>query len=232
VAHHLQVQLPAAGVVARLAFTGRDDGDLRIDTDPAVLSARQRAVVDAPWAWGNQVHGTASYHVARPGEFRGDVDADALTTRALAAPIAVRGADCPIVVLVGEAGAVGAVHAGWRGLAAGVLERAVAALRARSAGSLRAWLGPCIGPECYEFGASQLAALTPLLGEAATAATTAAGTPALDLVAGVRHRLEAVDVPLDRSAYHCTACGAERYFSHRARQERGRQAAVVWLEPA
>ena len=128
-----------------MAFTDCCDGDFRIDTDPDLLDARQRAIADLPWSWLHQVHGTDVATVTKPGQWRGDAEGDALVTSVVRAPLAVRGADCPVVVLVGDGGVIGAAHAGWRGLAGGVLDATVAALREAGAGTVHAYLGPCIG---------------------------------------------------------------------------------------
>ncbi len=230
VADRVTVPLPL-GLVAHVAFTNRADGDFRIDTDPAVLDARQRAVVDLPWSWLHQTHSATVATVTSAGQWRGDSEGDALVTSLERAPLAVRGADCPVVVFVGERGMIGAAHAGWRGLAGGVLDAAVTAMRNAGSGPISAYLGPCIGPECYEFSASALAELEPALGASAVGARTSRGTPALDLVAGVRHRLGALDVAVDRSSCRCTSC-SEDLYSHRARVDTGRHAAVIWLDRA
>lgn len=230
-ASRFSVPLTESGLVARVAFTDRSDGDFRIDTDPALLDARQRAVVDMAWSWLHQVHSATVASVTRAGQWRGDAEGDALTTALTGAPLAVRGADCPVVVLVGERGVVGAAHAGWRGLAGGVLDRTVASMRSDGAGAIRAFLGPCIWAECYEFGPDALAELEPELGARAVSAKTSQGAPALDLVAGVEHRLQGLDVAVDLSHSRCTGCSPE-LFSHRARVDTGRHAAVIWLERA
>ena len=91
--------------------------------------------------------------------------ADAVVTTRDDVALAVHGADCAIVGLVADEGVVGAAHAGWRGLVAGVLPAAADAMRELGATERRGpWLGPCIGPECYEFGAEALDGLVGELG--------------------------------------------------------------------
>ncbi len=124
---------------------------------------------------------------------------------------------------------MGAVHAGWRGLLAGVLPATVEQMRALGATEITAWLGPCIRPRCYEFGADDLAVVAQRLGEEVRA-TTAWGTPALDVAAGVRRSLAEAGVASIIDSGVCTACSPV-HFSHRARGDVGRQAAQVWLEP-
>jgi YfiH family protein len=167
--------------------------------------------------------------VDRPAAHAGEA-ADALVSACRDAPLAVFTADCAPVALAGADGAdgvVGLVHAGWRGLVAGVLERAVDRMRALGATSVVAALGPCIRAGCYEFGPSELDTVAKALGDDVRA-TTAWGTPALDLPAAVDAALGSVGVPMIVDCGACTACSTA-WFSYRARAEDARQATVVWL---
>ena len=187
-------------------FTSRVDGDAR------ELQDREH------WAVVHQVHGNGVVVATAPGHLG---DADAIVTATPGVPIAVRVADCAPIALLAD-GVVGVVHAGWRGLAAGVIPATLDAMRALGAGDVRAVLGPCIRAECYEFGAADLDAVAAALGDGVRS-TTSWGTPALDLVAGIRTQLPGVvDVGV------CTACSGT-HFSHRARGEAERQAVVAWL---
>lgn len=212
---------------ARIVFTEARHGDLGIDAPPGERDARRHAVVPGPWTALRQVHGAEVVRVEAAGQHHGAA-ADAAVTASSASPIAVQTADCAPIALLAEGGAVGVVHAGWRGLVSGVVERAVAALTELAGPPVRAVLGPCIHPECYEFADPELAAMVRRFGEGVRA-TTAAGTPALDLPNAVRLALEEVEVPLDTSHCTCTACGG-RWFSHRARGETARQVLVAWIE--
>ncbi|MFP5254339.1 MAG: polyphenol oxidase family protein [Acidimicrobiia bacterium] len=165
--------------------------------------------------------------VTRPGEHAGAA-ADAAVTAVPGCTLVVRTADCPPIVLLGD-GAVGVVHAGWRGLVAGVVEAAVSALRDTTDGPLEARLGPCIHPCCYEFGGPDRAEVVARVGPAAESTTTW-GTPAVDLPAAVAAELARLGVALDEPSPGCTACGG-RWWSHRARQEPQRIATAAWLEP-
>jgi hypothetical protein len=223
-----------APVVAHVRATDGRDGDLAVGGEPSALAAQQRAVLDRPWVWLHQVHG-AEVVVLGP---RDAVDglagaaADGVVTSRRDVALAVHTADCAGVALIGDGGTVGAVHAGWKGLVAGVLPAAVAAVRALEGGDVRAVLGPCIGPECYEFGGADLDAVAEVLGEEVRA-TTSWGTPALDLRAGVRAALRAEGVEVVATDTRCTACAggadAPALYSHRARRDAGRQALLVWL---
>jgi purine-nucleoside/S-methyl-5'-thioadenosine phosphorylase / adenosine deaminase len=195
--------------------------------DPPV-EARRRAVVDAPWTWLRQVHGDTVVTVAAPGDGAGS-KGDASVTATDGCVLAVLTADCAPVALVSSEGVVAAVHAGWRGLAGGVLERAVDAVRNLGGGSdIRAVLGPCIHAECYEFGTGDLATVVTALGEEVRS-TTADGEPALDVPAAVRASLRRAGVSDLHDVDVCTACSDE-YFSWRARGELARQALVAWRD--
>lgn len=215
---------PIALGPAHVIFTGRAEGDLGhggefVTAVRPEIEARRRAVLDRPWSWIRQVHGNAVAAVTGPGDGAGAV-ADASVTTHPEAALSVLTADCAPIALASDTGAVAVVHAGWRGILAGVIETAVAAV----GGRVVAALGPCIHPECYEFGASEL-----LQFDASVRATTASGTPALDLPGAVRLALERANADIAYDAATCTACQAERYFSFRARGEMERQAVVAWL---
>jgi YfiH family protein len=183
--------------------------------------------VPRPCTWLQQVHGTDVVVVTRPGEHAG-VAADAAVTAVTGCALVVRTADCAPVALVGDGG-VGMVHAGWRGLAGGIVEAAVAALRDLGATGVRVTIGPCIRAGCYEFAGPERDAVAERYGDAVRATTTW-GTPALDLVAGVRAALTAAGVTEIGTVGGCTACDPA-WFSHRARGEAARQGSFAWLEP-
>jgi len=191
------------------------------------VEARRRAVIDAPWTWLRQVHGDTVVTVAVPGAGAGS-KADASVTDEVGAVLAVLTADCAPVALVSPEGVVAAVHAGWRGLRAGVLQRAAEAARALGASELRAVLGPCIHPECYEFGADDLDVVVAELGDGVRA-LTADGRPALDVPTAVAAALKQAGVTELDDVGVCTAC-SDDYFSWRARGELARQAMVVWRD--
>lgn len=156
--------------------------------------------------------------VTEPGEHAG-VEADAAITRVPLAKLAVRTADCVPLVLEGD-GAIGVVHAGWRGLAAGIVQTTIDAL-----GSVRrVHIGPHIRVGCYEFGEEELDEVAAALGETVRGVTNW-GTPALDLTAGVRSALGDLRVG-DGGA--CTACSG-LYYSWRARKDTARFATIAWM---
>ncbi|MDQ6796583.1 MAG: polyphenol oxidase family protein [Actinomycetota bacterium] len=221
------VELPG-GAWAR--FTGRADGDMGHGGDyayevAAAVDARRRAVLDLPWTWLRQVHGDVVVRVVAPGASAGS-SADAAVTAEPGCALAVLTADCAPVVLASAEGVVGAAHAGWAGLEAGVLERTVEAMRDLGATSVTAVVGPCIRAECYAFGAEDLDRVAGHLGPDVRARDDR-GVPALDLPAGVRAALRRVGVSEVGDLGSCTACSSG-WYSWRARKERQRQAAVVW----
>jgi len=173
------------------------------------------------------VHGSTVLVVTAPGEHAG-IEADGVVTAAAGCVLAVRTADCAPVVLDGG-GVVGLAHAGWRGLVAGVVDKTAAAMRELGADKLTATIGPCIRAGCYEFGAADLDVAAHALGDDVRS-TTMWGTPALDLVAGVRVALGRLGVDRVDDVGACTACDPTRWFSHRARAERQRMATFAWLE--
>lgn len=172
------------------------------------------------------MHGATVAVVTEPGGCAGQ-EADAAVTAVPGAVLSVQTADCAPLLLRGE-GAVGVVHAGWRGLVAGVIEATAAAMGALGSPPVSATLGPCIRPRCYEFGEPELTLVADAYGSAVRS-VTARGTPALDLAAGVGEALARLDVGLD-DVGTCTAC-SPRHFSHRARADRGRQVLAAWLVP-
>ncbi len=207
------------------------------------------------FTWLDQVHGSRVVTVVAPGAQCGVV-ADAAVTDVPQAVLVIRSADCapllfeginrqrppvdgvPHRVADGIADGVadgggrpvlGVAHAGWRGLLDGVVPRTVDAMRALGAESIVAWLGPCIGPECYEFAAEALGPLRSAFGPAVES-RTAWGSVALDLPAAVEAAVEGSGVAFGSplAGWTCTACDARRY-SHRSRGEVGRMALIAQI---
>jgi copper oxidase (laccase) domain-containing protein len=221
----------ADGRVALVTFTDRATGDLSVDGDPTALAATRRSVVDLPWTSLRQVHGARVVEVVHPGDAAGE-HADAAVTTTTGAVLAVQAADCAPLALVHPAGGIGVVHAGWRGLLAGVIDEAVGRLRGLCGpGAIEGYLGPCIHAECYEFSDVDLAPIVDRFGDAARG-RTAGGRTALDVPAAVAAACRAADIELDLGAAVCTSCAADRCYSYRARRETGRHAVVAWIEPS
>jgi YfiH family protein len=193
---------------------------------------RLRGLVPGEPVWLRQVHGAS---VADADAARGAAApprADAAVARSPGTVCAVTIADCMPVLLAHEEGkVVGIAHAGWRGLAAGVLEATLEAMRVPPR-SVVAWLGPAIGPLAYEVGEEVRAAFL-----ARDAQTEAAFAPAraghwrLDLYAAARQRLGARGVARVHGGAFCTHSDAQRFFSWRRDRAVERMAALVWIDP-
>lgn len=223
------VRVRLAGGLAHVRCSTRADGDLNADdVAPCVLERRWATLAGRPVAWAEQVHGTRVVEAERPGEQPGPADALVSATPGLALGVWV--GDCAPVVLASPGGLIGVAHAGWRGLRDGVVAAVVARLRALGAHDVTALVGPCLHAECNEFGEDHLDDLAERFGPGVRA-TTAWGTPALDLPAGVHAALAAEGVEVVDLAMPCTGCDLD-YWSHRRRGERARQGVVVWWEVA
>lgn len=211
---------------AMVAFTAAGGGDMGDPTglDPVVRS-RRHAVVDRPWTWLTQVHGAGVIVVDRPGGSAG-ATGDGAVSAVPGVALAIVTADCAPVAFASPEGVIGVAHAGWRGLRAGVIEETVSAMRTLGARSVVAALGPCIHHECYEFGPSDLEGMVARFGPAVRAETSD-GRPALDLPLAVGVALERSGAVLVGEVGTCTACSQD-HWSWRARQDRERQATVVW----
>ena len=227
--------------------------------------ARNRALVvsafelDHEPCWLDQVHGS---DVVRAARYATAPRADASIGDAGSPPCAVLTADCLPVVLCDVAGTrAGIAHAGWRGLAGGVIERCAAAME-RPARELLAWLGPAIGADSYEVGPEVRAAcldadpgawraFAPLAAdrsEDGPPSARNAGDPAeprrtsapsasradrwfADLYAIARRRLESLGIERVYGGGFCTCRDSERFFSHRRDGVTGRFATLAWIRP-
>ena len=215
---------------------GLNLGD-QVGDDPVAVTenrARLQASVPGPIHWLRQVHGTVVHHADGPEAPVSPPVADAAITCTPGVVIGVITADClPILLADAEGRAVGVAHAGWRGLAAGVTEAAVAALRARiGAGcELTAWLGPAIGPTAFEVGSDVRDAFCDT-DPGAAAAFAVAATPGkwlANLYALTRRRLQACGVGQVAGGNLCTVSDPLRFYSHRRDRVSGRMASLVWL---
>ena len=202
----------------------------RVGDDPFAVEKNRtilRATLPADPVWLAQVHGV---DVVDAAAVTGIVRADAAYARAHRVVCAVQVADCLPVLLADRAGTVVAVaHAGWRGLAAGVIERTVEAMRV-SAAELVAWLGPAIGQDAFEVGEEVRAAFVGV--DPGAAAAFRPGAPDkwhADLCALARRRLAALGVASVAGGRWCTHAEPARFFSYRRDRVTGRMAALAWL---
>lgn len=229
---------PVAGRVALIGMTGRHDGDLSWQQGPdAVLAARESLAPGSAqlWTQPRQIHSDRVIPVAGPGDNDRAVG-DALVTTADDAVLAIQVADCVPIALVNPAGALGVVHAGWRGAVQGVIESAVRSLRTvlprveATTFPIQAVIGPHICASCYAFGADDLRVLQARFGPSVVA-TTDNGEPALDMTAVVTSELKRLEVDVVGVVNGCTAHDADRWWSHRARHEPQRQILVATMTP-
>jgi YfiH family protein len=200
--------------------------------DPARVAANRARLAAAagcpPPAWLDQVHGTA---VARPTPAAAaEPRADAATADRPGLSCVVLTADCLPVLLCDRGGRrVAAAHAGWRGLAAGVIERTVAALGGNP-DEVLAWLGPCIGADAFEVGPEVRAAFVDGDPGASDCFTPGDGDRSFaDLRGLARRRLRAAGVAAVTASTACTYGEPDRFFSHRRDGPCGRMATLVWL---
>ena len=202
------------------------------DEAAAVAENRRRVRVQLQLpqepAWLEQVHGI---EVLDLDESAATGAADAVFTRRPGRICAVQVADClPVLMSMRDGSAVAAAHAGWRGLAAGVLEATVKRLAVEPA-QLLVWLGPAIGQAHFEVGEEvRRAFLTHDAGAAAAFAANARGRWQCDLAGLARRRLAALGVSAVSGGSWCTYTDAERFFSFRRDGRCGRMAALIWRE--
>ena len=254
------------GGVSAAPYASLNLGDHVGDSAAAVAENRRRlkaaAGLPAEPMWLAQVHGTRVVDLDDVPA-RGPLGpADAAFTQTRGRVCAILTADCLPLLLTADSGdLVAAVHAGWRGLAGGVIEATVRALLTPpalpSAPALRtaptsrvdpplrtapalgvaperlmAWLGPAIGPKHFEVGAEvREALLKEDLGAEGAFVPNARGRFMADLGELVRRRLSALGVGRIYGGGECTFAQGDRYFSHRRDGVTGRQATLIWLDP-
>lgn len=223
------LQTTRRGGVSQGAYASLNLGDHVGDDPRHVAVNRQRAQTGMAGSplWLKQVHGIAVIEAENP---TCGVEADAAITRAPGRVCVVMTADClPVLFCDRQGTAVAAAHAGWRSLAAGILERTMDRM-GRPPEELMAWLGPAIGPQAYEVGdevrSAFLAADT-----GADACFVRAGQDKwlADLYRLARRRLASAGVRAVFGGGHCTMSEPERFFSYRRDGLTGRMGSFVWL---
>ena len=221
-----------AGRVAVACVTETRDGDIRPDrVDADVLRRRQVGLTGAPWAMLDEVHGIDVIDIDARHSWPIAGTGDVLMADRSDHLLAVWVADCAPIALFGANGTARVViHAGWRGLADGVIDAALDALESSGTSAAIAVLGPCIHACCYEFGNDDLEQVALGVGVAADrlTGTTSWGTRALDVPSAVEAALWRRGVTLDVVGA-CTGCD-RRFRSHRRRAEPERHALIAWFE--
>jgi polyphenol oxidase len=204
-----------------------------VGDDPAAVAENRRRLKEAAElpsepCWLSQVHGITVADLDSPAV---PGPADAAIARGSAKVCTILTADCLAVLFASDSGdTVAAAHAGWRGLAAGVIEATVHAMDVPP-GSLLAWLGPAIGPKHFEVGAE----VRDVFLEADTKSGEAFepnpyGRFMADLSLLARRRLQGLGVSRIYGGGDCTFTQADRYYSHRRDGVTGRQATLIWRE--
>jgi YfiH family protein len=195
-----------------------------VGDEPAAVAENRRRLrqcLPTEPTWLTQVHGT---RCVEAGSLTASAEADASFTRRSGVVCAVLTADCLPLLLCDAAGSVvAAVHAGWRGLSAGVIEASIAAMDVPGA-QLLAWLGPAIGPQYFEVGDEVRAAFVSHDPQAAVAFRThpeRSGKCYGDLQQLAQLRLQALGV--------CRIASAAQFFSYRRDKVCGRMASLIWL---
>lgn len=204
-----------------------------VGDDPIVVAKnrtllRESLQLPSEPMWLQQVHGR---EVAERGGSESGNCADAATTKATGEVCVVMTADCLPLLLCNRSGTrVAAVHAGWRGLADGVIEAAMAKF-SEPGEELLAWLGPAIGPNEFEVGGEvreRFIAGNPA--DAAAFVAKGSGKWLADIYALARSRLQAANCGYIGGGNCCTVTESERFFSYRREGITGRMAALIWIE--
>jgi YfiH family protein len=223
-----------SGGVSAAPFDSLNLGTHVADEVTAVAENRRRVrtqlrVPQEP-AWMEQVHGTAVLDLDVHGPASG-IAADAAFTRRAGTVCVVQVADClPVLFAARDGAAVAAAHAGWRGLASGILEATLKSLAMEPRG-LMAWLGPAIGPAHFEVGEEvRNAFLARDAGAAGEFASNDRGRWQCDLAGLARRRLAALGVTAIFGGDWCTYADPSRFFSYRRDGRCGRMAALIWRE--
>lgn len=226
------VQTTRLGGVSQGPYASLNLGAYCGDEPSAVETNRARVhaslSLPAGPSWMDQVHGT---RVSRPDAGRPAGESDAAVCTAPGVVLAVLSADCLPVLMCDRVGTtIAAVHAGWRGLAAGVIEAAIAEMPVPPS-SLMAWLGPAIGRAAYEVGAEVRDAF--LAHDPAASAAFVQGRADrwhADLCTLARQRLDAAGVNDVHGIDRCTVADAGRFYSYRRDGITGRMATLIWRE--
>jgi YfiH family protein len=211
-----------------------------VEDAPVAVASNRRTLVEAAElpaepSWLTQVHGRRVLDLdgpeaAAPGVASAISPADAAVTGRPGTVCAILTADClPVLLASGSGERVGAAHAGWRGLAGGIIEAAVRAM-GTPPGEMLAWLGPAIGPRHFEIGPEvrdELLSMDP--GGDGAFRRNARGRFMADIFMLARRRLASLGVVRVYGGDECTYSQPDKYFSHRRDGRTGRQATLIWL---
>ncbi len=210
---------------------GLRSGDIAEVVEANRGALQQSLALPAPPRWLHQVHGTTVAELG-PLSTRTEPEADAAVSHLPGTVLAILSADClPVLFCAADGSEIAAAHAGWRGLAGGVLESTLAQLQSPPE-HLLAWLGPCIGATSYEVGDEVRAAFVDVDGRTARCFTPSRPSQWLcDLSALARHRLNVAGMRHVYGGGFDTFTDARLYSYRREGARSGRFASLIWLDP-
>jgi YfiH family protein len=224
------LQTTRAGGISSAPYDSLNLGDHVGDAPLAVQRNRMQlnSLLPSEPVWLNQVHGTTVANADRASCLP---QADACIARHRAAVCAVMTADClPVLLCDTQGSVVGVAHAGWKGLAAGVIEATVKSMDVAPE-TVMAWLGPAISRDAFEVGDEVRAAFVAVQPQAASAFVAGkSGKWFADLYALARLRLNALGITRVFGGGSCTFGERERYYSYRRDGATGRMGTFIWLE--
>lgn len=214
--------------------TGGMNLGLHVEDDiQAVRQNRQllSSILPTEPTWLTQVHGV---NVIDAAIATGVPEADASIATASGVVCAIQTADClPVLFCDVEGKVVGAAHAGWRGLLHGVLENTIAQMRTAGAAEIIAWLGPAIGPQCFEVGAEVLQAFVQQDSQAQASFQPIAGKSGkylADIYQLARLALNKAGVARIDGGGFCTVTERNTFYSYRRDKLTGRMASLIWIK--
>lgn len=217
------------GGVSQGPYTSLNLGN-HVQDDAAAVAANRaqlRSMLPAEPVWLNQVHGT---RVVQAEHAVGVPDADASYTRQPGVVCAVLTADClPVLFCARDGSVVAAAHAGWRGLAAGVLEATLAAMQVPPA-EVMVWMGAAIGPAAFTIGSEVRDIFISTHPESTVAFSPDQGKWMADIYHLARIRLASMGVRAVYGGNHCTFNEPKSFFSYRRSGLTGRMATMIWIE--
>lgn len=225
-----------SGGVSRGAYQGRANSGgfnlgAHVGDDPQAVASNCAILnrhLPSPVIFLSQIHGNMvvdAEHLQPGGK------ADGSITGASGVVCAVLTADCLPVLLCDVRGSVvAAVHAGWRGLATGVLQAAVSRMRLAGAGEIIAWMGPAIGPEQFEVGQDVVDAFSTLNVSGHFVSRSDTGKYLADIYSLAKAILREAGVKEVEGGQHCTVTEADKFYSYRRDGVTGRMASVIWID--
>lgn len=227
-AHVKSLMTTRIGGVSQPPYASLNLGN-HVQDDAAAVAANRaqlRLMLPAEPVWLNQVHGT---RVVQADSVSSMPDADASYTRQLGMVCTVLTADClPVLFCARDGSVIAAAHAGWRGLAAGVLEATLAAMQVQPS-EVMAWMGAAIGPGAFEVGAEVREIFIAPHPQSVAAFKTQQQKWLADIYALARIRLNACGVTAVYGGGSCTYTDAARFYSYRRDGKTGRMASLIWL---